>query len=114
MGIRTVGVLATFLFVVPVLAGEASISGIVSDSAGAVFGGLAVVIKNVSTHKKIVTRTVRTGEFGPVLLPAGAYKVAVGPNCFKRYAKTITLSEGESARLDICLKKTCSEPKTVE
>jgi hypothetical protein len=105
---------STLLLALPALASEASISGKVSDSSGAVFENLAVVIKNVSTHKKIVARTVRTGEFGPVLLPAGVYKVEVSPNCFRRYSTTITPSESESARLDISLKQTCSEPKTVE
>jgi hypothetical protein len=98
----------------PAFESEASISGKVSSSAGAVFGGMAVVIKNVSTHKRVVAKTVKTGEFGPVLLPAGVYKVEISPNCFKRYSRTITLSESESVRLDISLMETCSEPKTVE
>jgi hypothetical protein len=102
------------IYALPGLAGEASISGRVSDSAGAVFDNLPVVIKRASTNKKIVANTVKTGEFGPVSLPAGVYKVEVQIHCFKGYSKTITLSEGESARLDITLKETCSEPKTVE
>jgi|SRR5579863_2506232 len=105
---------ATLVFVLPALASEASISGKVSDSVGAVFENLPVVIKNVSTHRRVVAKTVKTGEFGPVLLPAGVYKVEVSPNCFKRYSKTITLSESEPVRLEISLKETCSEPKIVE
>ena len=114
MEITKVGVLATLLFVLPALAGETSISGKVSDSEGAVFGDLAVVIKNVSTHKRVVTKTVKTGEFGPVALPVGVYKVEIRADCFKRYSRTITLSGSEPVRLDISLKETCSEPKIVE
>ena len=114
MEIKKVGVLATLLFVLPALASEASISGKVSTSAGAVFENLPVVIKNVSTHKIAVAKTVKTGEFGPVPLPVGVYKVEIRADCFKRYTRTITLSESESVRLDISLKETCSEPKTVE
>jgi hypothetical protein len=102
------------IYALPGLAGEASISGKVSDSVGAVFENLPVVIKNVSTHKRVVTKTAKTGEFGPVPLPVGVYKVEIRAHCFKRYSRTITLLESESVRLDISLKETCSEPKIVE
>ena len=95
METKKIGVLAALFFALPALASEPSISGKVSDSAGAVFGNLDVVIKNVSNQSKTVTRTARTGEFGPLLLPAGVYKVVVSPRCFKRYSRTITLSGSE-------------------
>jgi len=105
---------AILIFALPAFAGEASVSGKVSTTLGAVFENLPVVIKNVSTHKKVVTKTLKTGEFGPVLMPSGVYRVEIRTDCFKGYSKTISLSESESVRLDISLKETCSEPKTVE
>ena len=102
------------IYALPGFAGEASVSGKVTSSVGAVFENLPVVIKNVSSHKRIVAKTVKTGEFGPVPLPAGVYNVEIRADCFKRYSKTITLSESESMRLDISLSETCSEPKIVE
>ncbi len=82
-----VAIFVVMIYALPGLAGEASISGKVSDSAGAVFDNLPVLIKSMSTHKKTVANTVKTGEFGPVPLPAGIYKVEIQIHCFKGYSK---------------------------
>ena len=96
------------------LAVEASVGGIVKDPDGAVFEKLAVVITNTSTGKKIALLTGRDGTFGPISLSGGAYKVQIQTKCFKKYSKTVSVTEGQASRLDISLVRTCPRDTRVE
>jgi uncharacterized membrane protein len=96
------------------LAIETSLSGIVKDPGGAVFEKLPVAITNTSTGKKIEVKTQRDGTFGPISLPSGEYKVQIQTKCFKKYSRTIMVSDGETSRLDISLIRTCPRDLHVE
>jgi hypothetical protein len=96
------------------LAADTSISGRVKDPDGAVFENLTVIITNVATHKKSEARTTKDGVFGPIPFPPGVYKVEIHIDCFKRYSRTVTLSDVEPSRLDISLVRTCRQPAVVE
>jgi Carboxypeptidase regulatory-like domain len=89
------------------LATDGSLSGTVKDPDGALFEKLPVVITSTSTRRKIEAETGKTGVFGPVSLPSGAYKVQIRTKCFKTYSTTVTVPEGEALRLDISLIRTC-------
>jgi hypothetical protein len=73
--------------------GEASISGIVTDSTGAVIVGATVKVRNTETS---VTRTQTSdagGRYRATLLPVGRYEVTVEQTGFRTETRTgITLS----------------------
>jgi carboxypeptidase family protein len=84
--------------------GEASISGIITDSTGAVIVGATVKVRNIETG---VTRTQTSdagGRYEATLLPVGKYEVTTEQTGFRTETRTgITLVLGQNAVLDITL-----------
>jgi hypothetical protein len=82
----------------------ASLTGIVTDSTGAVHTSAAVTITNMGTG--IVTKTV-TNEQGIFLAPSlqpGVYRVEISASGFKSYqVPSILLEAGQRRRLDVTL-----------
>ena len=81
-----------------------SISGLVTDSSGAVLPGVAVTVTNTGTN---VAKQVTTGPSGTWRVPFlffGTYRVTAELKGFKRtQAENITLSTSEDARVDLSM-----------
>ena len=84
--------------------GEASISGVVTDSTGAIIAGATVKVRNTETG---VTRTLvsdSAGRYEASLLAVGKYELTAEQTGFRTESRTgITLGLGQHAALDITL-----------
>ena len=84
--------------------GNGTITGVVTDSTGAVIAGTAVEAKNTETG--VVFRGVSTnaGDYTIVDLPVGTYAVTVAAKGFKTYTHTnLALAAAQTLREDIAL-----------
>lgn len=83
---------------------EASISGVVTDSQGAVMAGVEIAATNVDTGIKTTARTNETGFYSLRPLPIGPYTVAAELTGFHRYERTgIVLTTGQAMELNVKL-----------
>ena len=81
-----------------------TITGTVSDPAGAVVPGAAVVAVHVATGARYETVTTPTGNYTVLSLPVGMYTVSVDSPGFKKYIQQgITVQVDETARIDVAL-----------
>jgi outer membrane receptor protein involved in Fe transport len=80
-----------------------SLTGVVSDSAGAVVGGVSIKALNADTHS---SQTVMSNENGvyrfPVLAP-GNYKITFSLSNFKELISSTTIAVSETASLNVNL-----------
>jgi hypothetical protein len=84
--------------------GEASISGIVTDSTGASIAGATVKVKNLETSSIRTLVTDGAGRYDASLLGVGKYEVTAEQTGFRTERKTgITLVLGQRAAVDIKL-----------
>ena len=92
-----------------------TITGTVSDPAGAVVANAPIQAKNVGTGVEYSGATSTTGNYTIVQLPPGAYEVSVAVPGFKRYSRTgITVQVAQTLRVDISLEVgSASEAVTV-
>src|SRR5579871_1528446 len=80
----------------------ATVTGVVTDSAGAVMPGVVVTIRNVETNiaRNMVTNT--DGYFTVTNLPPGSYELLAERQGFRSHHETgITLEVGQELRSDI-------------
>jgi Carboxypeptidase regulatory-like domain len=82
---------------------DSSLSGTVTDPAHALVANVPLVITNIKTGKKIGTKTRLAGDFGPIPLSLGEYRVEVNARCFKSYSKIIEVAAGHALHVDIAL-----------
>lgn len=102
---------ATRLLILGALAGSlgaqefrATISGIVTDPAGAPVAGARVVATSVERNIPYETQTNETGLFVTRFLPPGEYRVTAERDGFKRFVRDgVRLSSVDRVRLDIQL-----------
>ncbi|MGA8764599.1 MAG: carboxypeptidase-like regulatory domain-containing protein [Candidatus Sulfotelmatobacter sp.] len=83
------------------MAADGSVYGTVRDPTFSVVANVPIVITSANTGKKIQTRTGRAGDFGPISLPIGEYKVQITALCYKPYSKVIEIADGQVLYLDI-------------
>src|SRR5271167_4961009 len=69
-------------------AGTGTITGTVTDPAGAVVAGAAVEIKNTETGVIYPAVTTTTGVYSANNLPIGSYSVTVTVSGFKKFTRT--------------------------
>lgn len=82
----------------------ASLTGIVSDTSGAVITGAAVAITNSGTGIVLRTATNDQGIYLAPSLPAGNYQVDIAGTGFKTHqVRSLTLDAGQKRRLDVTL-----------
>ncbi|HLJ24551.1 MAG TPA: carboxypeptidase-like regulatory domain-containing protein [Candidatus Acidoferrales bacterium] len=84
--------------------GEASISGVVTDTSGAIIAGATVKVKNVDLGavRPIVTNTA--GRYDASSLAVGKYEVSAEQSGFRTEVKTgITLAIGQRAEINLML-----------
>ncbi len=90
-----------FLLTSLALAADGSVSGTVKDPSGAVVFSLPIAVTSANTGKRIQTKTGQAGNFGPISLSVGEYKVQITAPCFKPYSKVIEIADGQALHLDI-------------
>lgn len=82
-----------------------TLTGSVSDPAGAAIPAAAVTITNPATGSQVKTQTTETGNYTMPNLPAGLYDLAVEAQGFNRYEqKGIRIQVAQTARVDVQLK----------
>ena len=82
---------------------RATLSGTVTDSAGAVVPGASVSITNTSTNVSSQQVSTDTGSYLFVNLIPGPYQLTVELTGFKKSSQAVTLEVGQRARLDTTL-----------
>jgi hypothetical protein len=81
-----------------------TITGTVSDPAGAVVSGVPVAIRNVETGAVYEAGTSATGNYTLAQLPAGQYELSVAAPGFKKYLRPgITVEVAQVYRADVQL-----------
>ena len=83
---------------------SASISGIISDSTGAVLPGVTVTAQNTDTMLKQTAVSSSSGLYSLAPLPPGSYSITAAGQGFAPYTVLRTLTVGEAASLNIALK----------
>jgi len=86
---RSLTVVAIFLLARAAFAqsDRGTITGTVSDPAGAVVAGAPIQARNVETSVVYESATSTTGNYTIAQLPAGTYDVSVGVVGFKKYTR---------------------------
>ena len=93
-----------FLATVQAQSDRGTITGTVTDQAGAVVPGAAVAITNTDTGIATRVSTSDTGNYTVPGLPAGPYQVTVTKDGFKRFVQSgITVQVAATARVDVGL-----------
>jgi len=81
-----------------------TITGVISDPAGAVIPNAPVEAKNTATGVVLTAATSATGNYTLGDLPAGTYEIDVAVSGFKKYARTgITVQQLQTTRVDVTL-----------
>src|SRR5215471_3400536 len=81
-----------------------TITGTVSDPAGAVVAGAPVVIRNIENGAVYQAGSSATGNYTLAQLPAGQYELSVTVPGFKKYVrKSIQVDVAETYRVDVVL-----------
>ena len=85
-------------------AGTGTITGTVTDPAGAVVANAAVEVTNTDTNVPYPTVTTDTGAYTVLRLPPGPYSVTVTAPGFKKSTRSgLTVDAGQTLPLDIRL-----------
>src|SRR5512140_2132397 len=81
-----------------------TITGLISDPAGAVVPNAPVEAKNSATGVVLSAATSATGNYVIAALPAGTYEISVSLTGFKKYTRTgIEVQQLQTSRVDISL-----------
>jgi hypothetical protein len=102
-----VKLLAILLSVAPIFAQEsinhATVSGRVTDPAGKMVAGAAIVARQLDTNLKVVATTGPDGRFRFAYLAPGGYEFAAAASGFAASKRTLTLTAGAAFDLPIAL-----------
>jgi hypothetical protein len=81
-----------------------SITGVVTDSSGAVIPGASITVLNTDTNVRTTVETDASGNYSAPLLPRGNYKLEVSAPGFRHFIREgIVLQVQQTARVDIQL-----------
>ena len=84
---------------------SATVTGTVTDPAGAVVQGAEVVVTNSDTGITDTTKSTGAGQYTVPYLPAGTYTVVVSMPGFAPYRQTgVAMATGRTVRVDVSLK----------
>jgi hypothetical protein len=85
-------------------AGTGTITGTVTDPAGAVVPNTPVEVRNTDTNVAYPAQTTDTGAYTVPRLPPGPYSVSVGAAGFKKLTRAgVTVDAGQTLPLDLVL-----------
>src|ERR1700730_13604913 len=81
-----------------------TITGTVSDPAGAVVASAAIELKNAETGAVYQTETTGTGNYTLAQIPVGTYELSLTAPGFKKYVRqNIAVDVAQTVRLDVPL-----------
>ena len=81
-----------------------TITGTVSDPAGAVIAGASIEASNLQTGTAYPVQSTATGNYTIPQLPVGTYELSVTVPGFKKFVRTgITVSTASTERIDVLL-----------
>src|SRR5580704_4619660 len=81
-----------------------TITGTVTDPAGAVIANVPVEAKNTQTGENYSAATSNTGNYTIAALPAGEYEITVTAPGFKKYTRqNLTIQVAQVVRVDAAL-----------
>ena len=81
-----------------------TVTGTVSDPAGAVVASAAIELKNAETGAVYQTETTGTGNYTVAQIPVGTYELSVTSPGFKKYVRqNIAVDVAQTVRLDVPL-----------
>src|SRR6185312_2974637 len=81
-----------------------TITGLISDPAGAVVANAPVEAKNTATGVVVSAASSATGNYVFGAVPAGTYEVSVNLTGFKKYVRTgVEVQQLQTTRVDISL-----------
>ncbi len=81
-----------------------TITGVISDPAGAVVANAPVEAKNTATGVVLSAATSATGNYVLSSVPAGTYEIDVNVTGFKKYVQTgVAVQQLQTTRVDIAL-----------
>src|SRR5215469_10802638 len=95
--------------------GRGSITGVITDPAGAVVAAVAIEARNTATGGVYQAVSTSTGNYTLSELPTGPYELSVTVAGFKKFIRQgLALQVGETLRIDATLEVgTASESVTV-
>jgi hypothetical protein len=102
---RTQFTTALFLVTLPIFAqsDRGTITGTISDPAGAVVANAPIEVRNVDTGSAYQVGSSATGNY-TVQVPTGNYEMAVAVSGFKRYVRqNIAVPVAQTLRIDVAL-----------
>jgi hypothetical protein len=83
---------------------KGTITGTITDSAGALMPGVRVEARNTETDFPYQVASSSTGTYTIAQLPAGSYQISVSLPGFKQYTRTgISVVEAQIMRIDIVM-----------
>src|SRR6202035_3702949 len=99
------GAVCFFLFALAAFAqSDGTITGTISDPAGAVVSGAPIEAKNLETGAVYPTASTTTGNYTLAQLPVGVYEVSVAVPGFKKFVRSgLTVAVAQIMRVDITL-----------
>jgi len=78
-----------------------NVTGVVTDSTGAVVPNVSVVLTNLATNIPERVTTTSSGEYNAPNLSPGAYRIEIAATGFKRFVEGgVTVTAGATARID--------------
>ena len=83
-------------------AGTGTITGTVTDAAGAVVPGAAIEVRNADTNVAYPTVTTETGAYTVLRLPPGGYAITVTASGFKTMSSSSWMKNSVSQLVIIC------------
>ena len=100
--------LAVYLLLLPALffgqESRATLTGVVTDSSGAVVPGATVIVRNVDTGEETRGTTTGQGAYTIPFLRPGNYHVTVEASGFKRYSREhITLQVAQTTQINVAM-----------
>jgi hypothetical protein len=97
-------------------AGTGTITGVVTDPAGAVIANASVEVRNTENNAPYPTVTTQTGAYTVPNLPPGPYTLTVSAPDFKRLVRAgLTVAAGQTIPVDVGLEVgAASESVTVQ
>src|SRR6516225_5235786 len=95
-----------FLFTVVLVAqsDRGTVTGAISDPAGAAVANAAIQLKNSETGVAYQAATTGTGNYTVAQIPVGTYEMSVEVHGFKKYVRSnIGVEVAQTVRLDVAL-----------